>query len=202
MKLSTISQKIKNSLTFFQRRKTIIFIILILGIVIIGLIWQFAAKEKEGEIAVELVDKDAILFEGAPSVIFELGQTAKLGVLEIDAYNIKESSYLALELDENYQRITKRYLTVPIKVFNPSFDTTENLLIGLIDDKGNKYRPNFSIAHDIPELKDFTRNMMIFPRIIQEGYIFFTDVNKEAKKLQLIFALESTKEKIAFEFER
>jgi len=112
---------------------------------------------------------------------------------------VEESSYSALELDENYQRISRRYLAFQIKVFNPSYDKTENLLIGLSDDHGNRYNPDPAVSLYVPDLKEFGRNMNIYPRIIQEGYVFFTDVDENAEKIQLIFALESTREKIAFE---
>jgi len=129
-------------------------------------------------------------------------QTAKLGTLEINVYNVEESSYSALELDENYQRIIKRYLAVQIKVFNPSNDKTENLLIGLMDDRGNKYNLDPAVSSYVPDLKEFGRNMNIYPRIIQEGYIFFSNVDERATEVQLIFAVTSTKEKIAFKINR
>ena len=191
--------------TLLRKRKTIVLVILVLGIVIIGLIWQFGQlgiKEKEGEPSAGLSNKDVILFEGEPSALFSVEQTAKLGTLEINVYNVEESSYSALELDENYQRIIKRYLALQIRVFNSSPGKTENILIGLMDDRGNKYKPNYSVAKDIfkdIKVKEFGRNMNIYPRIIQEGYIFFTDVDENAEKIQLIFALESTGEKIVFE---
>ena len=182
-----------------KERKTIVLVILVLSIAIIGLIWQSGVKEKEGEPSAGLSDKDAILFEGEPSAVFGAEQTAKLGALEINVYDVEESSYSALELDENYQRISRRYLAVQIKVFNPSYDKTENLLIGLSDDHGNRYNSDPAVSLYVPDLKEFGRNMNIYPRIIQEGYVFFTDVDENAEKIQLIFALESTREKIAFE---
>ncbi len=191
--------------TLLRKRKTIILVILVLGIVIIGLIWQFGQlgmKEKEGKPSAGLSDKDVILFEGEPSALFSMEQTAKLGTLEINVYNVEESSYSALELDENYQRIIKRYLAVQIKVFNPSNDKTENLLIGLMDDRGNKYNLDPAVSSYVPDLKEFGRNMNIYPRIIQEGYIFFSNVDERATEVQLIFAVTSTKEKIAFKINR
>jgi len=194
--------------TLLRKRKTIILVILVLGIVIIGLIWQFGQlgmKEKEGKPSAGLSDKDVILFEGEPSALFSMEQTAKLGTLEINVYNVEESSYSALELDENYQRIIKRYLALQIRVFNSSPGKTENILIGLMDDKGNRYKPNYSVAKDIfkdIKVKEFGRNMNIYARIIQEGYIFFIDVDEDAEKIQLIFALESTGEKIVFKIKR
>ena len=191
--------------TLLRKRKTIILVILVLGIVIIGLIWQFGQlgmKEKEGKPSAGLSDKDVILFEGEPSALFSMEQTAKLGTLEINVYNVEESSYSALELDENYQRIIKSYLAVQIKVFNPSNDQTENLLIGLIDDRGNKYNLDPGVSSYIPDLREFGRNMNIYPRIIQEGYIFFSNLDEGGKEVQLIFAIASTKEKIAFKVER
>jgi len=185
--------------TLLRKRKTIVLVILVLGIVIIGLIWQFGQlgmKEKEGEPSAGLSNKDVILFEGEPSALFSVEQTAKLGTLEINVYNVEESSYSALELDENYQRIIKRYLAVQIKVFNPSNDKTENLLIGLMDDRGNKYNLDPAVSSYVPDLKEFGRNMNIYPRIIQEGYIFFSNVDERATEVQLIFAVTSTKEKI------
>ncbi len=184
--------------TMLQKRKIIILGILVLGIFIIGLVWQFGIKEKEGEFISGPSDKDAVLFEGKPSAVFEIGQTGRLGFLEITLFDFKESSYASSELDENYRRITKNYIAAQIKVFNSSQNQTENILIGLMDDRGNKYKPNYSVARNVPELKDFGRNMSIFSRIIQEGYIFFTDIDESAKTLQLIFALESTGEKIVF----
>jgi len=191
--------------TLLRKRKTIVLVILVLGIVIIGLIWQFGQlgiKEKEGEPSAGLSNKDVILFEGEPSALFSVEQTAKLGTLEINVYNVEESSYSALELDENYQRIIKRYLAVQIKVFNPSNDKTENLLIGLMDDRGNKYNLDPAVSSYVPDLKEFGRNMNIYPRIIQEGYIFFSNVDERATEVQLIFAVTSTKEKIAFKINR
>ena len=44
--------------------------------------------------------------------------------------------------------------------------------------------------------------MNIYARIIQEGYIFFIDVDEDAEKIQLIFALESTGEKIVFKINK
>ena len=185
-----------------KERKTIVLVILVLSIATIGLIWQSSLKEKEGEPSAGLNDKDIVLFEGEPSAIFGTEQTAKLGTLEINVYDVEESSYSPLELDENYQRITKTYLAVQIKVFNPSYNKTENLLIGLTDDRGNRYNLDPEVSFYVPNLKEFGRNMTIYPRIIQEGYIFFTDVDENAKELQLIFAASSTKEKIAFKVER
>jgi len=188
--------------TLLRKRKTIVLVILVLSIAIIGLIWQSGVKEKEGEPSAGLSNKDVILFEGEPSALFSVEQTAKLGTLEINVYNVEESSYSALELDENYQRIIKRYLAVQIKVFNPSNDKTENLLIGLMDDRGNKYNLDPAVSSYVPDLKEFGRNMNIYPRIIQEGYIFFSNVDERATEVQLIFAVTSTKEKIAFKINR
>ncbi len=181
-----------------QKQKIFIFvaaILIIIGLIVVG----------KSFINPEVVNKqtdDDILFGGKPTAIFNLGQTAKLGSLEITIDDKKESSYTSLELDENYQRTKIDYLAIRVKVFNPSPTQTENLLIGLIDNQKSKYKPSFSIAHDIAELKDFSRNTSIFPRIIQEGYLFFTNINKESGKMQLIFVIRSTQEKIAFEFER
>jgi len=175
-------------------------LILILSSVVGGLIWRLTTgklAKKETQ-----VTEEDILFKGKPTVVFEMGQIARLGSLEITVYNAKESSYLSLDLDENYQRITKSYLAVQIKVFNPSNDQTENLLIGLIDDRGNKYNLDPGVSSYIPDLREFGRNMNIYPRIIQEGYIFFSNLDEGGKEVQLIFAIASTKEKIAFKVER
>ena len=195
-----------NPITLLQKTNpktriiVLMILILILSSVVGGLIWRITTgklAKKETQ-----VTEEDILFKGKPTVVFEMGQIARLGSLEITVYNAKESSYLSLDLDENYQRITKSYLAVQIKVFNPSNDQTENLLIGLIDDRGNKYNLDPGVSSYIPDLREFGRNMNIYPRIIQEGYIFFSNLDEGGKEVQLIFAIASTKEKIAFKVER
>lgn len=190
-------------LTIFSKRKIIIITLALLILALAGgviIIWQMTESEKE--LIGELTEEELVLYQGKPSAIFELGQTARLGLLEITAYDFKEGSYQTGEIDENYRRITKKYFAVQIKVFNPSFDKTEELLIGLRDDKGKHYKLSPMIGSHISELKDYGRNPNIYPRIIQEGYIYFLDVEEKAKELQLIFAITSTKEKVAFKIQR
>ena len=168
-----------------------------------ALIIGFVITSGEKKEVVNLQGKEeSILFEGKPSAVFKINEDASLSTLQINVFDIREASYLSLELDENSQRINKKYLAVPTKVFNSSMNTTEVLLIGLIDNHGNTYKVDQTASAYISDMKGFGRNMNIFPRIIQEGYLFFTDIDENAKKMQLIFAIESTKEKIAFEFNR
>ncbi len=177
--------------------------ILILVIIISGIIWWLYFKEKKSEQENKpIITEESILFKGSPSAIFQLGETATLASLQITASDKKESSYLSSELDQNNRRIIKRYFAIKIKVFNPSQIQTEDLLIGLKDDQGNTYRPDYGVRFFVRNLKDFGKNMTIYPRIIQEGYIFFTDINENARELHLIFAASSTQEKIAFKVER
>jgi hypothetical protein len=195
----------KISLATIKKTKPFILItsILILTTIVSGAIWWFNSKEKKSESHIKTeITEDTILFEGQPSAVFQLGETGKLGLLEINATDKKESSYLSFELDQNNQRIIKKYLAIQIKVFNPSNTQVEYLLIGLMDDQGNTYKPDYNVRFFVRGLKDFGKNMTIYPRIIQEGYIFFTNINENARELQLIFAASSTQEKIAFKVER
>lgn len=167
-----------------KRSPTLVVLSLVFSIAIIGLAWQFGTKK------------------GEPSDMFQLGETAQLGSLQITTYDKKESFYSSLELDENYQRIRKKYLAINIKVFNPSMSETEQLIIRLKDARGQEYKVDHSVARYVPELKEFGRNMTIYPRIMQEGYVFFSGIDERAKKMQLIFTLEGKNEKVAFEVER
>lgn len=190
-------------LTIFSKRKIIIIVLAFLVLVLAGgviIIWQIIESKKES--VGELTDEELILYRGKPSAVFELGQTAKVGQLEITAYDFKEGLYQTGELDENYRRITENYFGVQIKVFNPFSEKTEELLIGLIDNKGNRYKLAHMIGQLVPELKPFGWNMNIYPQTIHEGYIYFSNLDKETKNLQLIFAVASTKEKVAFKIKR
>ncbi len=184
-----------------KKKKIVVFIASIFILLVGVLVWQFIIKDK-GSDELELTGDDAILFGSEPSAFYGLGETANLGVLEINADDAREEFYSPLELDENYKRIVKNYFAVQVKVFNPAQQGTENILVGLVDEYGNIYKPDHSVSMYVPDLKDFGKNRSIFPRIIQEGYLFFTGVDENAKEVQLVFALESTGEKIAFKINK
>ena len=148
------------------------------------------------------IQEDNILFKGKSAVTAKMGETANLGSLKIDFYNVKEADYTTFELDKDQKRIIKKYFAAQINVFNTGSEKTENILIGLKDDRGNTYRLDYSVPFYIADTRDFGRNMMIFPRIMQDGYIFFSNVDEKAKDMELIFALTATKEKAVFKFEK
>ncbi len=67
--------------------KVAVLLLLLVGIAVV--VWQVIESKKfQG-----LTEKELILYKGKPSGVFELGQTAKLGSLEITAYDVKEGSY-------------------------------------------------------------------------------------------------------------
>lgn len=208
--VSYVNSLIKKIYNFFsalpRQTKLIVLIIIALTfcLVIGGLIWQLWGRGWSEE-RVEMknkADEENLLFKSDIVATAGIGQTAKLGSLEITFYNAKESSYQSLDLDVNHQRITKNYLAAQIKVFNPTNDRTENLLIGLTDERGNNYRLDPSVLSYTSDLKDFGQNMSIYPRIIQEGYVSFSGIDKDAKEMQLIFAGSSAKTRVVFKFER
>ena len=180
--------------------------VVIAGLGVTALVYQkggiIKAPSKIDEKNKIIEEENKLLFKGTPSQIGKAGETLSLGQLQFDFYNTKESSYLSSEIDAQQQKITKNYLAAQIQVFNSGSEKTEQLLIGLEDDKGNRYRPDFSAPYYIPDIRGFGQNMMIFPRIIQDGYIFFTGIDKDAKEFQLIFTTMTSGEKVAFKFER
>ena len=180
-----------NFVTLFQNKKEKIIIIgaMILILIVVGLIWKFKAGDSQNS-SEDFADVSA------------MGQTAKLGSLEISFYDFKEGDYETSKVDENLQRIREKYLAAQIKVFNPSSDQTENILIILMDDQGNEYKINHSVPLYVADLKNFGRNMAIYPRIMQDGFVFFTEISDQAKKFELIFTGVESGEKIAFKIER
>lgn len=176
--------------------------ILVVGAVVLAVVRPFS---KGGELS----PKDAktqeeynILFKGKPNLTVKMGETVNLGNLKIDFYNIKESSYLSFDKDQYQNRITVRYLAAQVSVQNLSGEKTENILIGLSDDQGKKYRLDYSVPFYVADTRDFGRNMFMYPRTITDGYIFFSNVDENAKNLELVVALTPSKEKAAFKFER
>lgn len=200
MNLGDIFQKVIS-----QKQKLIIPVIIFLLLATLVILWQlgiFGYSDNNSGSNNKNINEMDVIFEGEPSYVFTTNQTGRLGSLQINFFDAKDVSYNSRELDENYQRIVKEYLAIQIKVFNSSFDETENLLIGLIDENGNKYLLDKTAYSNFPDMKGYGWNKNIFPRIIQEGYVFFEKINENSKNFQLIFALELTKEKIAFNFER
>lgn len=192
-------------LALIKNRKFLISIVLfvIISAIIIGLFWNLKIGQKG--INSNWSNQDAtgnLLFKEQPIYVHQIGETAKIGSLEINLYNYKESSFQTLEVNKEYQRIEKKYIALQIRVFNISSDETENLSFGLLDDLGNQYLPDYSISSYVPDLKEFGRNMNIYPRIIQEGYIFFSDINEAANEIRLVFGIESPNERIDFSFKR
>lgn len=175
----------------------IILIIIVAAAVILLIINPF----KKGKLSPKDLDVQMFL-KGKPTATAKLGQKLNLGVLEITTFNKKEGSYQSLELDENYKRITKTYLQIEAKVFNPSQDRTVILSIGLTDNLGNYYSLDHSVPFYVSGLKDFGKNMTIWPRVMQEGNLFFLNVSEKAKEFKLIFADTETKEKVAFKFNK
>jgi hypothetical protein len=179
-----------------------ILIILIVG----GIIYYLNFSQQNGKESnagkKEKIDIFTEIKKGELVGTFGFNEKARLGDLEITLLNTKEGSFRTLELDKNNKRIVRNYFGIQAKVFNTGNITTEILFIGLKDEKSNKYELDHSVAFYVDGLKDFGISKQVFPRTIREGYLFFSDVSKEAKKLQLIFYSNVSKNKIVFEFER
>ncbi len=195
----------KNKIMLWPRKKKIIILaVLVLAVGAVVLLTAKPFSKSNPKTAADRIkaEESNILFKGKTNVTAKMGDSVNLGNLKVDFYNIKESSYLSFDKDSNQNRITVRYLAAQISVQNISGDKTENILIGLKDDKGNNYRLDFAVPFYVDDTRDFGRNMMMFPRTITDGYVFFSNVAEDAKNLELIVALSPSKEKAAFKFER
>ena len=135
----------------------------------------------------------------------KLNEKQTLGNLEITLISATEDSYESFELvNETYEIVQTNYYKVYINVFNPSSDEKETFSsIRIEDNLGNKYETNTEILFDLrsSDFKEFGRDMVIYPRVIREGYIVFPEIDEKAKKLKLIFETEKGG-KAVFEFEK
>jgi hypothetical protein len=195
----------KSKVMAWPRKKKLIALALAALVVAVGVkvvVWPFSKNDAVSQINAQAKEEYNILFKGKPTITAKMGDTVNLGNLKIDFYNIKESSYLSFDKDQNQNRITVRYLAAQISVQNLSGEKSESILIGLTDDKGKNYRVDYAVPFYVFDTRDFGRNMVMFSRTITDGYIFFSNMDENAKNLELIIALTSSKEKVAFKFER
>lgn len=176
--------------------------VLVVGVVVLVVVRPFSKTNPKTAADRIKAEESNILFKGKPNITAKIGDSVNLGNLKVDFYNIKESSYLSFDKDSNQNRITVRYLAAQISVQNLSGENTENILIGLSDDQGKKYRVDYAVPFYVDDTRDFGRNMFMYPRTITDGYVFFSNVDEKAKNMELIIALTPSKEKAAFKFER
>lgn len=187
-----------------RNKKLIVSAVVVLAVAVgvKAIVWPFSKGGAQNPKDAAAQEEYNILFKGKTTATAGMGKSINLGPLKLDFYNIRESSYLSFDKDENQNRITKRYLAAQVHVQNINGEKSESILIGLSDDQGKKYRMDYSVPFYIADMRDFGRNMVMYPRTITEGYIFFSDVDEKAKNLELIIALPSTKERAIFKFER
>ncbi len=195
----------------------LVFLLLIL--IIIGLAWKYMPlnnfNDNSGvllggnEVIIDQEDTGRIITNTFESNVIgdnvgEPAQTARVGDLEISFYGIEESEYEIQDFDENFERVvvSVRYLGVELKIFNQSRLNVENIEIILRDDQGNEYKVNRSVDGHVLDLKYFGDNMVIYSRIMQEGYIYFTDISDEAKSFELIVNGKESEERAVFKFNR
>lgn len=140
-----------------------------------------------------------ILQKGTAVGAFEVGDTARLGGLQITLHEAGLGTYKSLELDANNQRIYKNYFSAGVRVYNTSYSATEEIIVGLEDDFGNQYIMDHSIASYLDGIEDFGWAKNVIPQTIREGHLLFPPIPDKAKKLKLTFMSEVSNEKIIFE---
>jgi hypothetical protein len=195
----------KAKIMLWPRKKKLIALVivaLVVGGIVYAAVRPFSITNKMTPKEVQAQKEYDILFKGKTNITAKMGDTVNLGTLKIDFYNVKESSYLSFDKDSNGNRITKRYLAAQISVQNLHAETSDIILIGLKDGRGNSYLLDYSVPFYVADTRDFGRNMVMYPRTITDGYIFFADVDEKADNLELVVAITSSKEKAAFKFER
>jgi len=123
---------------------------------------------KRGVLEPNIYSKEKIfsLIEKAKLVgTFNVGRTARLGSLSVTLYETKEGTYRSLTLDKDNQRINEGYFSAHIKVYNRSYSTTEEIVIGLEDDLGNQYVTDDLIATYIDGVEDLVGLEMLFHKV-------------------------------------
>jgi len=177
---------------------------LVLVAIIAGIIYFSGGEDQK--VVVDNKNKKIDVFaeieKGELVGTFAVGETVRLGEMEITLQNVKRDSFRTLELDSDGNRINKNYVGANLKVFNTSNITTEYIFIGLEDDKGNQYEMDKGAGSYIDGIKDFGWATDSYPRTIREGYALFTSVDQIATNLKLIIFSNISKKKIIFEFER
>jgi hypothetical protein len=149
-------------------------------------------KPSQGEIEAINVINVTNLTENLKTVSYIISNKANnLGNLEITVSNISEDSYKTLELDENYQRIEKKYYKVYIKVFNNfsrasgiySLEDNEVIKVSLEDNLGNLYKQNDDVTFFLSSPGLFGNSMEILPSNSREGYLIFPETTGIPEKL-------------------
>lgn len=144
---------------------------------------------------------DQLLFEAPIKQTLTPGTKAFLGEVQIEVFDKKEGEFK----EPGAGQPIKKFLAIKIKVFNPSSQKTEEILIGLEDEFHNRYRLDNSLALEYfqnPDLKSFGTNMKIFPRTIQEGYVFFKNINESSQNYNLIFVSRSEPKRIIYKIQK
>jgi len=144
----------------------------------------------------------SILKRGTLVNTFQVGDTARLGTLQITLYDAHDSTYKSLELDENNQRVYKDYFRARVRVYNTGYNSTEDIVMGLEDDLGNQYIMDHSFSSYLDGITDFGWARNVISQTLREGYLLFPPIHKEAHILQLTFMSQISNKKIIFEIER
>ncbi len=140
------------------------------------------------EIKPETISEPLPKTKEKPSV--ETSTHAKLGILEILVSNITEGAYTEWD-SETLLKVNKTYYKIYVKLFNPTWDETDSIeSITLTDDLDNEYLPSAN-PNKFVSLRELGKDWKIYSRISREGYLFFTDIDENIKKYDLIFTIRS-----------
>ena len=135
-----------------------------------------------------------------------LSRTLKIEKLTIKIENITKEVHGDWDYDLS-EKVDKTYYIFYMNIFNNfskesgiySFEDRTVFTLNLIDNLGNVYEP-INAKKSPVEIKgmDFSKDMSIHPQTMKEGYLVFSEIEKEAKELKLIFNTEEGK--AVFEF--
>ena len=183
----------------FKKKKTkvcimggIILVILIVSFMLTRSYWP---KEEEKPPPQSLTSVQSTWSSSTQKLMGELKEGRDLEGLKIGLKEYQADSYNTFkQVGETFERADVNYYKVYVKVYNPSGEEKKTFSkIFLKDDLGNEYQPSIEILFGMrrQNIREFGMDMTIYPRTIREGYIFFPEIAKEAKKLNLVFELES-----------
>jgi hypothetical protein len=181
-----------------REKKIKIFIIggIILVILIIAILFarNYWPREKR-TLPQSLTPTQQAWPETTQKLMGQIKEGRDLEGLKIGLEEARPDFYETFELvGENVERVKVNYYKVYVRVFNPSAEEKKTFSkIFLKDNLGNEYQPSTKILFDLrgKDFKEFGLDMTIYPRTIREGYIVFPEIVKKAKKLSLVFELES-----------
>jgi hypothetical protein len=174
-------------------------LIIVILIVAIGSIIFIFSSSKERVTGLQTLDvpkqemQTNILQKIKEKPPVETDTKAKLGLLEISIVNITEGSYTEWD-PETLSTFNKSYFKIYVKLFNPTWEGADTIdSIKLVDELNNEYLPDNNPNKFIP-LRELGKDWRIYSRISKEGYLFFTDVNENFPKYDLIFSIQSADE--------